>query len=140
MTCFPPFHAFAQHSSVSEELELLTNVYFDELDISYSERSAQTLVHVLLMHLLLSPTCSCIFHQFSLSIHPPCSSPSSLLLSSHLTPPLFLLPSSSSSPNSGDAVLKYHLTPSTADDKDKQFVYLDLTITLSAMVNIMLHQ
>ena len=32
-------------------------------------------------------------------------------------------------------MLKYHLTPSTADDKDKQFVYLDLTITLSAMVN-----
>ena len=139
MTCFPPFHAFAQHSSVSEELELLTNVYFDELDISYSERLAQTLAYVLytcgyLLHVAASS------HQFSLSIHPPCSSPSSLLLSSHLTPPLFLLPSSSSSPNSGDAVLKYHLTPSTADDKDKQFVYLDLTITLSAMVNIMLHQ
>ena len=32
-------------------------------------------------------------------------------------------------------MLKYHLTPSTADDKDKQFVYLDLTITLSVMVN-----
>ena len=40
-------HNYAQHSSVSEELELLTNVYFDELDISYSERSPLTLAHVL---------------------------------------------------------------------------------------------
>ena len=78
MTCFPLFHAYAQHSSVSEELELLTNVYFDELDISYSERSALTLAHVLnTCNYLLAVSLA----HFSLSIHPPFSSPPSLLLS-----------------------------------------------------------
>ncbi len=59
-------------TAVFEEMELLRNVYFDELEISLGD----------------------------------CSEPQ----------------------------LKFHITPSTADDKDQQFVYLDVMVTLTATV------
>ncbi len=38
--------------------------------------------------------------------------------------------------DSGEVQLKFHVTPSTADDKDRQYVYLDLEITLTDMVGL----
>lgn len=34
----------------------------------------------------------------------------------------------------GETQFKFHITPSTADDKDRQYVYLDITVTLTDMV------
>ena len=66
----------------------------------------------------------------------PCSSSKLSLIILSISPPS--LPPSL--PLLREFALQFHITPSTADDKDRQFVYLDLSILLTKGVStIIMH-